>query len=134
MMSSRQRPDFQQLGRRERQILDILYQLGEASAVEVMERLPESPSNATVRKWLSLMEDKDLVTHRQEGKRYIYRPATPHRRARRSALDHLVTTFFKGNRLRAAAALISEETDQLSEEERRLFEEMIEQLRKPRND
>lgn len=134
MTASEKRPDFQQLGRRERQILDVLYQLGEATAVEVMERLPESPSNATVRKWLSLMEDKQLVRHRLEGKRFVYQPATPPKTARRTALDHLVKTFFSGNRLRAAAALISEETDTLSAEERELFAEMIEQLRDSRRD
>lgn len=128
MGTGKKRTDFQQLGRRERQILDTLYQLGEASAEEVRRRLPEGPSNATVRKWLSLMEGKELVTHRRDGKRFIYRPVTPRRSARRMALNHLVKTFFQGSRVRTVAALLSEEQGDLSDEERKLFAEMIGQL------
>src|SRR5574341_1527325 len=85
------------LTRRERQIMDILYRRGRATAGEVMRELPESPSYSTVRTQLRVLEEKGHVKHEEEGLRYVYMPAVPRHAARRSALKHLVDTFFDGS-------------------------------------
>src|SRR5437660_11102663 len=85
------------LSRRERQIMDILYRRGRATAGEVMADLPGGPSYSTVRTQLRVLEAKGHVRHDEDGLRYIYTPARPRRAARRSALRHLVDTFFEGS-------------------------------------
>ncbi len=113
------------LGRRERQILDILFRLGRATAVDVMNNLPDPPGYASVRKWLSLMEGKGLVVHEKEGKRFVYRAAIARDKAKQGALEHLAATFFEGSKVRAAAALISESESEISEEDRKMLLELI---------
>ena len=93
---------------RERQILDVLHRMGEASVGDVESALPDAPSYSTVRTLLRVMEKKGLVVHVERGRAYVYRPATPTREARRSALKHLVATFFKGSIEDAAMALVDE--------------------------
>jgi BlaI family transcriptional regulator, penicillinase repressor len=95
-----------QLGRRERQIVEAVYRLGEASVADVLKELPDPPSYSAVRAMLNLLVGKDLLTHRQQGKRYLYRPVTPKSSVRRSALRALVRTFFAGRPADAVAALL----------------------------
>jgi BlaI family penicillinase repressor len=95
-----------QLGRRERQIVEAVYRLGEASVADVLKELPDPPSYSAVRAMLNLLVGKNLLTHRQDGKRYLYRPVTPKSSVRRSALRALVRTFFAGRPADAVAALL----------------------------
>src|SRR5271167_3783236 len=106
-----------QLGRRERQIVDILYRLGKASVAEVLASLPDPPTYSAVRGMLNLLEDKGHVRHRRSGMRYVYFPAIAPGKARQSALRHLVSTFFQGSTLAAAAALLEMSDNNLSPDE-----------------
>jgi predicted transcriptional regulator len=107
-----------QLGRRERQIVEILYRLGKASVAEVRASLPDPPTYSAVRGMLSLLEQKGHVSHQRDGMRYVYSPVVAPTKARQSALRHLVSTFFEGSTLAAAAALL-EMSDKLSAAERK---------------
>src|SRR5262245_18003993 len=94
--------------RRERQILDILHRMGPGTVGEVQAQMEDAPSYSTVRTLLGVMEEKGLVAHRARGKAYVYAPATSAKAARRSALRHLVTTFFQGSAEDAAIALLDD--------------------------
>jgi BlaI family penicillinase repressor len=107
-----------QLGRRERQIVEILYRLGKASVADVLGELPDPPSYSAVRGMLTLLEDKGHVRHKREGMRYIYTPAVAPAKARQSALRQLVSTFFEGSPMAAAAALLEMSGEGLTAEER----------------
>jgi predicted transcriptional regulator len=107
-----------QLGRRERQIVEILYRLGRASVAEVLAELPDPPSYSSVRGMLTLLEEKGHVRHKRDGMRYIYTPAVAPAKARQSALRQLVSTFFGGSPVAAAAALLEMSGEKLSPEER----------------
>src|SRR5215510_3110918 len=104
------------LSRRERQIMDILYRRGRATANEVMADLPGEPSSSTVRTQLRVLEAKGHVRHEEEGLRYVYTPAAPRHAVRRSALRHLMETFFDGSPEKVVAALLGENA-QLDDEE-----------------
>ena len=112
----------QSLSRRERQIMDIAYQLGEATAEEIRERLPDQPHNASVRTLLRILVDKGHLVHRREKKRYIYSPVVAQDKAGASALKNVVQTFFQGSPQKTLTALLSISRDSLSAEE-------LEQLR-----
>ncbi len=86
-----------ELGARERQIMDVLFAMGEASVGEVRDRLADPPSYSAVRTMIRLLESKGLLKHRQEGTKYIYRPTQSKASASKSALNHLVATFFGGS-------------------------------------
>jgi predicted transcriptional regulator len=118
------------LSRRERQIMDILYRRGRATAGEVMEDLSGDPSYSTVRTQLRVLEDKGHVRHQEEGLRYVYVPAVPRHTARRSALRHLVDTFFDGSAEKTVAALLGAEGTRLSDEELDRIADLIEKTRK----
>lgn len=105
------------LSRRERQIMDVIYQLGEASVSDVMERIPEPPSYSAVRALLRVLEDKSLVRHRQDGPRYVYIPTVSHNKAKQSALQQMLSTFFEGSTERAVAALLDLSSTNMSPEE-----------------
>jgi predicted transcriptional regulator len=107
-----------QLGRRERQIVEVLYRLGKASVAEVLAELPDPPSYSAVRGMLTLLKDKGHVRHKRDGMRYIYTPAVAPAKARQSALRQLVSTFFEGSPAAAAAALLEMSGETLSAEER----------------
>src|SRR3989304_9415785 len=87
---------YLRLSNRERQIMAVLYRRGQATAAEVMEELPDPPSYSAVRATLRILEDKGQVRHEEEGPRYVFRPAGPRDRAKRTAGRHLVSTFFGG--------------------------------------
>ena len=96
------------LSRRERQIMDVVYQRGQAGAAEVLAALPDPPSYSAVRALLRVLEEKGHLRHRREGPRYVFRPTVPREKARRSALARVVRTFFDGSTPAAAAALLDE--------------------------
>jgi BlaI family penicillinase repressor len=114
------------LSRRERQIMDAVYQLGEATAVDVLESIPDPPGNASIRKLLSILEEKGYLKHRREGHRFLYSPTVPAAQARDTALRHLLTTFFKGSVANATIALLSMSEQSLSEDELEAISELIE--------
>ena len=118
------------LSRRERQILDILYQRGRATAAEVHEALPKAPSYSAVRALLRILEEKGHVRHETEGTRYLYRPAVPREKARRTALTHLVETFFDGSAAQAAAAMLDASDGRLTKDELDRLAERIERARR----
>jgi predicted transcriptional regulator len=95
------------LSRRERQIMDVLYALGQATVGEVLERIPDPPSYSAVRATMRVLEEKGHVVHLQDGPRYLYKPAVAQESARSAALSHLVRTFFGGSAEAAATALLS---------------------------
>ena len=117
------------LSRRERQIMDVLFQRGKATAAEVQENMPEPPSYSAVRAHLRILEEKGHVVHQQDGPRYLYRPTMTKDRATRSALHHVVNTFFDGSAEQAMAALLDESSSRLSEQELDRLAEMIERAR-----
>jgi BlaI family penicillinase repressor len=103
------------LGGRERQIMDVIHRLGAASVAEVRQALPDPPTYSAVRGMLRLLEDKGHVTHHADGLRFVYQPTVSRVAARRSALRHLVTTFFAGSALDAAASLLELSDAKLSD-------------------
>ena len=123
-------PPHAALTRRERQIMDILYRRGRATANEVMADLTGDPSYSTVRTQLRVLEAKGHVRHDEEGLRYVYLPALPRRTARRSALRHLVDTFFDGSTEKVVGALLGGETARVSDEELDRIAELVEKARK----
>jgi predicted transcriptional regulator len=104
--------------------------LGQATAVEVMENLPDPPSYSAVRAMLRLLEEKDYLRHEQDGMKYIYLPTVSREKARQSALKQLVQTFFDGSTEQAVAAMIDMSRAKMSDEELNRLSEMIEQARK----
>ena len=117
------------LSRREWQIMDVLYQKGRATALEVQESLPDPPSYSAVRALLRILEDKGHVRHEQDGPRYIFTPKTPRDKARRSAIRHLMETFFEDSPEQAVAALLDVSSSKLSEEELDRLARLIENAR-----
>lgn len=120
--------DPDQLSRRERQIMDVVYRLGRASTAEVLAGLPDPPSYSAVRALLRILEQKGHLVHEQEGPRYLYRPTVPREAARSDALRRLVETFFGGSAEGAMAALLRLEPD-LDETTLKRLERMIKKAR-----
>ncbi len=118
------------LSRRERQIMDILYRLGRASAADVMAELSGEPSYSTVRTQLRILEGKGHVRHEEDGVRYVYSAAVPRHSARRSALRHLVDTFFDGSSEKVVSALLGGEAARLTSDELDRLAAMIQKARK----
>jgi predicted transcriptional regulator len=118
------------LSRRERQIVDILYRRGRATAAEVMEDLPGNTTYSTVRTQLRVLEEKGHVHHEDDGQRYVYSPAVPRGTVRRSALKHLVETFFDGSVEQTVAALLGADAARLSASELERIAELIARARK----
>ncbi len=112
-----------ELGKRERQIMEIVYRRGRASASEVLADLADPPSYSAVRGMLRYLEDKGYLSHEQDGPRYVYLPTSPKKDARRSALSHVVQTFFDGSVSTAMAALL--ESRPLSREEHKRLSELL---------
>jgi len=122
--------NHQDLSRRERQILDILYQRGQATAAEVQNALPEPPSYSAVRALLRILEDKGHVRHQQDGPRYVYLPTVARENAKRSALHHVLRTFFDGSAEQAISALLDESSTKLSPAELERLARLIEDARR----
>lgn len=119
-----------QLSRRERQIMDVIYRLGEATAQEVQDNLPDPPSYSAARGLLRVLEEKGHVTHRQEGPRYVYHPTVPREEARANALKQVLKTFFDGSAEQAVAALLDMSGPELSDAEFDRLQSLIERARK----
>ena len=122
-------PIHTQLGRRERQIMDVIYRLGRASVTEVRDNLTDPPTYSAVRAMLGFLEDKGYLRHEREGMKYVYLPTVDAKQERRSALQHMVKTFFNGSAAQAAAALIEMNDTQLSNEEIKRLSELIKKAR-----
>ena len=124
------RPLHAVLSRRERQIMDILFRRGRATAAGVMEELPGDPSYSTVRTQLRVLEEKGHVRHQLDGVRFVYMPVLARQAARKSALRHLVDTFFDGSSEQAVAALLGGEGARLTDEQLDRIAAMIAKARK----
>ncbi len=122
------RPDAL-LTKRERQIMDALYRLGRATAAEIMDAVPRAPGNSTVRTQLRVLEAKGHVKHEEQGLRYVYMPTVPRHSARKSALKHLVDTFFDGSSGKAVAALLGGEASRLTDEDLERIAELLKAAR-----
>jgi predicted transcriptional regulator len=118
-----------QLSRRERQIMDLVYRHAHMTAAEIHEHLPDAPVPAAVRTMLRILEEKGHLRHEKDGPRHVYYPVTPRSVAQRSAVRHLVGTFFNGSRAAAVAALLEESDRPLSSEEREQITGAIKRLR-----
>lgn len=121
-------PPFQtQLSRRERQIMEAVYRLGEAGVAAVQEELSDTPDYHAVRVAMAKLEEKGYLKHRQEGRRYIYAPEIPRDEAKRSALSHLVRTYFSGAPSEVLLTLLNMSADELSDDDIAELEAWIEQ-------
>ena len=100
-------PDAKELSRRERQIMDAIYELGQATVAEIRERVPEPPSYSAVRAMIVRLEDKGHLRHKEQGPRYLYQPVVRLSRARESATKRLLGTFFEGSTVKAVSAIVS---------------------------
>jgi predicted transcriptional regulator len=128
------RPAEPSLSRRERQILDAVYALGRASAVQVMAQLHDSPSKAAVRTFLRILEEKGHLVHEEEGRTYVYRASRPRERAGSGALRRVLDVFFGGSLEQAVAAHLGETADDLDEAELRRVAGLIQQARKAKKE
>lgn len=121
-----------QLSRREREIMDVLFELGdEASAEEIREKLSNMPSYSAVRAMLAKLEAKGVVRHKEKGLKYVYSPTTSRATARKSALKRLVQVFFEGSPEQAAAALLNDE--QWSDDDLDQLAKQIERVKQERS-
>lgn len=111
---------------RERQVMDILFRRGKATAEEVMGELPSPPSYSAVRALMATLETKGLVKHRKESRRYVYEPAVAEKKAKRTALQRLLATFFEGSPEKLVASLLDPDDQKLSREEIDRIRKLIE--------
>jgi predicted transcriptional regulator len=117
------------LSRRERQIMDILYQRGKASANDVRDAMPDAPSYSAVRAMLRVLEEKGHVKHQEEGMKYVYAPVVAPGKAKRSAVKHVMDTFFQGSAEQIVAALLDVSSNRLTREELDRMAAMIEKAK-----
>jgi BlaI family penicillinase repressor len=118
------------LSRRERQIMDILYRSGKASASDVLNAMPDPPSYSAVRAMLRVLEEKGHVKHQEEGLKYVYAPVVAREKAKRSAVKHVMETFFNGSAEQIVAALLDVSSTKLTRDELDRMAEMIEKAKK----
>ena len=124
-------PESTELTRRERQVMNILHRRGPSTVSEIMDELPDPPTYSAVRSILRILGEKDMVTYREDGPRYVYLPAVPRDRARRAALTHLLQTFFDGSAESAVVALLEMSDRSLSATD---FERLAAEVRKARQE
>lgn len=120
------------LSRRERQIMDVIYAKGKASALEVHAALPDAPSLSAIRATIRILEEKGHLKHEESGLKYVFSPAVPADRAKKTALRHMVKTFFEGSAEGAMAALLDESAGKLTADDLARLSERIEAARKDR--
>ena len=120
----------QLLTKRERQIMDTLYKFGRATAAEIRAGLDGAPSDSTVRTQLRVLESKGHVRHEEHGLRYVYMPTVPRSSARRSALRHLVDTFFDGSTAKAVAAMLGGEGTRVSDDDLDRIARLVDEARR----
>ena len=119
----------QNLARRERQILELIYELGEVSVSDVLARLPDPPGYSAVRTIINLLESKGFLRHRREGTKYIYRPVPSREVVRHSAVAHLFKTFFRGSPSDAVAAILDVSSADLTDSELARLEQLVEKAK-----
>ena len=129
-MPKRQQQPLLNLSRRERQIIDIVYRRGRASAAEVREDLPNAPSYSSVCTLLSILEQKGHLRHVEEGGRYVYSPTRRRENVGRAALRRVLQTFYQGSVEKTMAALLDISESRLSAEEMKRLAKLIEEARK----
>lgn len=120
----------QNLPRRERQILEIIYQLGEASVGDVLERMPDPPSYSAVRTMIRQLEQKGYLRHRRQLTKYVYRPVESHDSASKSALMHVLQTFFGGSAPDAVAAILDATSADLSDDDLQRLRKLVNQAKR----
>jgi predicted transcriptional regulator len=120
---------YLRLSNRERQIMDVLYRMGQATAAEVLQALPDPPGYSAVRATLRILEEKGQVRHEEDGPRYVFRPAVARDRAKRTAVRHLLSTFFDGSAEAAMATLLDESASQLSDSDFERLKTLIDEAR-----
>lgn len=120
---------FPGLSRRERQIMDILYQRGKASANDVRDAMPDAPSYSAVRAMLRVLEEKGHIKHQEEGMKYVYAPVVTAGKAKRSAVKHVMDTFFQGSAEQIVAALLDVSSSRLTREELDRMSALIEKAK-----
>jgi BlaI family transcriptional regulator, penicillinase repressor len=120
---------FPGLSRRERQIMDILYQRGKASANDVRDAMPDAPGYSAVRAMLRVLEEKGHIKHQEEGMKYVYAPVVAAGRAKRSAVKHVMDTFFQGSAEQIVAALLDVSSSRLTREELDRMSALIEKAK-----
>jgi BlaI family transcriptional regulator, penicillinase repressor len=118
------------LSRRERQIMDIIYQRAQATAMEIMENLPDPPGYSAVRAMLRLLEEKGYLKHQQDGLRYVYLPTVSREKARQSALKQMLQTFFDDSTEDAVATLLDISKSKLSKADLDRLSKLIDEARK----
>jgi predicted transcriptional regulator len=118
------------LSRRERQIMDVLYRKGSATAAEVLDAIPNPPSYSAVRALLRILEQKGHIRHEEQEGKYVFLPTVPRDKAKRSAIRHLVQTFFDGSSQEAVAALLDDASSKLSNSELDRLQTLIDKARK----
>jgi BlaI family transcriptional regulator, penicillinase repressor len=121
------------LSRRERQIMDAIFALGEATVNQVVESIPSPPTAMAVRRMMHILEEKGHLRHEKDGPRHVYYPVTPRNVAQKSAVRHMVGTFFNGSRAAAIAALLDDSDRPLSDDERAELSSVIKRLRSDGN-
>jgi predicted transcriptional regulator len=129
-MSKMKKDGHRNLSRRERQIMDILYQRGRASASEIQEAMPDPPTYSAVRAKLRVLEEKGHIRHEEEALRYVYLPTVARDSARRSALRHMLSTFFENSVEQAVAALVDLSAADLSRRELDRISSLIDEAKK----
>ena len=123
-------PRHDDLGRRERQIMNVVYRLGRATVAEVLDNLPDPPSYSSVRAMMRILETKGHLKHEQDGPRYLYTPAVGRERVSRSAMQQMVRTFFDGSIEQAVAALLETSDSRLTDAELERLSKLIRHARK----
>ena len=123
-------PQLSDLTRRERQIMEAVYRFGKASAAEVVDHLPDQPNNATIRTLLGVLEEKGFLRHETVKGKYIYYPTIPLHQARRTALNQVLETFFKGSEARAVISILKESDSTLDDDDAELIIDLINKSKK----
>jgi predicted transcriptional regulator len=118
------------MSRREREMMDIIFRAGKATATEVMDAMGDPPSYSAVRATLRVLEQKGMLRHEDDGTRYVYRPTVNRDKARQNALDHLMATFFEGSVANVVTALLEKSSTELSKDELDQIESLISGARK----
>lgn len=118
-----------ELGRRERQIMDVVFRLGKASVSDVRKEIPDPPTYSAVRGMMRLLEQKGYLSHEDDGLRYLYTPTVKQKQARKSALKHMVHTFFNGSAAEAAASLLELNDSELSAEDVERLSKLIQKAK-----
>jgi predicted transcriptional regulator len=120
-----------QISRRERQVMDILFRLGKGTAQEVMDELPDPPSYSAVRALMAILEEKGLVKHEKDSRRYVYKPAVAEKKAKRNALKQLLATFFEGSPEKLVASLLDPADQKLSADEISRIRKLLDERETP---